>query len=304
MNTSCPSIPALEEKLPLLFDFLEVPEVGGPAPAVAPEVRLSRLFEALRRVTQRRSEQEVLLFLAEDLHWFDPQSEAFLERVIESFPGSRTLVVANFRPEFSAAWMRHSYYRQLAICPLAGSGSERPVGPPRRRRQLARCAGRLRRRTHRREPVLRRRGRACSRRGRHVGRCAGCLPAHSSAARREGSRQRAGGARRAYRSPTPASTRMSSRRRPSSAAPSPSRYFAMRRAFGRRRHRGDRRTVRRRAVGAGSRDGPAPEYRFWHPLTQEVAYRSLLSARRARLHGAVARAWVAADSAATTNGRR
>src|SRR5207237_7445738 len=37
---------------------------------------------------------------------------------------------------------------------------------------------------------------------------------------------------------------------------------------------------------------PVAEYRFWHPLTQEVAYRSLLTERRARLHGAVARAIV------------
>jgi adenylate cyclase len=35
---------------------------------------------------------------------------------------------------------------------------------------------------------------------------------------------------------------------------------------------------------------PEPEYAFKHPLTQEVAYASLLSERRARLHGAVARA--------------
>lgn len=37
---------------------------------------------------------------------------------------------------------------------------------------------------------------------------------------------------------------------------------------------------------------PVPEYRFWHPLTQEVAYGSLLTERRARLHAAVARAIV------------
>jgi adenylate cyclase len=110
--------PELEEGFPLLFDFLEVPDPERPAPRLAPEVRMRRIFETLRRVTERRSEQEVLVLIFEDLHWFDPQSEAFLERLIESFPGSRTLVVANFRPEFSASWMRHSYYRQLPLAPL------------------------------------------------------------------------------------------------------------------------------------------------------------------------------------------
>jgi len=36
-------------------------------------------------------------------------------------------------------------------------------------------------------------------------------------------------------------------------------------------------------------------YRFWHPLTQEVAYRSLLTPRRRALHAAVARALVDLD---------
>ena len=39
------------------------------------------------------------------------------------------------------------------------------------------------------------------------------------------------------------------------------------------------------------------EYRFWHPLTQEVAYGSLLSERRGPLHAAVARALINADPA-------
>src|SRR5439155_10472754 len=107
--------PALDEALPLVFDFLEVPDPARPAPQLAAEVRMRRIFETLRRVTQRRSEREVLVLVAEDLHWFDAQSEAFLERLIESVYGTRTLVVANFRPEFTASWMRQSSYRQLLL---------------------------------------------------------------------------------------------------------------------------------------------------------------------------------------------
>ncbi len=107
------------DDLPLFFDFLEVPDPDHPAPQLAAEVRMRRVFEVLRRMTARRSEREVLVLLYEDLHWFDPQSAAFLERVVESFPGTRTLLVTNFRPEFSAAWMRHSYYQQLSLVPLS-----------------------------------------------------------------------------------------------------------------------------------------------------------------------------------------
>jgi adenylate cyclase len=110
--------PGLNDALPLLFDFLEVPDPAQPVPPLAPEVRMRRMFDLVRRITARRSERETLVLIFEDLHWFDPQSEAFLERLVDSYPGSRTLVVTNFRPEFSAPWMRHSYYRQLPVTPL------------------------------------------------------------------------------------------------------------------------------------------------------------------------------------------
>jgi class 3 adenylate cyclase len=109
---------ALEDALPLMFDFLEVPDPSRPVPPMAPEVRMRRISDTVRRMSARRGERETVLLIFEDLHWFDPQSEAFLERLIESYPGSPTLVVTNFRPEFSAPWMRHSYYRQLPLAPL------------------------------------------------------------------------------------------------------------------------------------------------------------------------------------------
>lgn len=45
----------------------------------------------------------------------------------------------------------------------------------------------------------------------------------------------------------------------------------------------------------GEGNAPVVKFRFWHPLTQEVAYRTLLSDRRARLHAAVAKALVEHD---------
>ena len=44
--------PALDESLPLLFDFLEVPDPERPAPQLAPCVRLERIFGIIRQVTQ------------------------------------------------------------------------------------------------------------------------------------------------------------------------------------------------------------------------------------------------------------
>ena len=111
--------PTFVDDLPLFFDFLEVADPERPVPRMAAEVRMRRIFDVLHRVTARRSEREIRVLIFEDLHWFDAQSAVFLERLIENFPGSRTLVVTNFRPEFSASWMRHSYYRQIPLLPLS-----------------------------------------------------------------------------------------------------------------------------------------------------------------------------------------
>ena len=63
--------------------------------------------------------------LLEDLHWFDGASDAFLETIVESVPGTRDLLLVNFRPEYQARWMQRSYYQQLPLQPLGARGDPR-----------------------------------------------------------------------------------------------------------------------------------------------------------------------------------
>src|SRR5436309_27476 len=113
--------PALADALPLLLDFLGVPDPERPLPRLDPEVRQHRLFETMKRLTHARSRREPGVSLFEDLHWIDGASEAFVANLVEAVAGTRTLVVVSFRPEYDAAWMRRSYYQRLALPPL---GSE------------------------------------------------------------------------------------------------------------------------------------------------------------------------------------
>src|SRR5947208_3915941 len=110
--------PALADTLPLLLDFLGVPDPERPLPRLDPEVRQHRLFETMKRLTHARSRREPGVSLFEDLHWIDGASEAFLANLVEAVAGTRTLVVVSFRPEYDAAWMRRSYYQRLALPPL------------------------------------------------------------------------------------------------------------------------------------------------------------------------------------------
>ncbi len=109
---------AFAEHLPLLFDFLAVADPERPAPRMDPEARQRALLGLVKRLVHASSRVEPGVIMVEDLHWVDPGSEIFLAQLVEAVPGTRNLTVVNFRPEYSADWMRKSYYRQVSLLPL------------------------------------------------------------------------------------------------------------------------------------------------------------------------------------------
>jgi class 3 adenylate cyclase len=109
---------AFAEDLPLLFDFLAVPDPHRPAPRMDPDARQRTLLGMVQRLVHSGTQDNPGIYLLEDAHWFDPGTEIFATRFIEALPSSRTLAITNFRPEYSAPWMRKSYYRQISLAPL------------------------------------------------------------------------------------------------------------------------------------------------------------------------------------------
>jgi adenylate cyclase len=117
--------PSFEEELPLLFEFLAVPDPERPPERMDPEARQRRLLTLLKRLTHAQSAREPVLTLLEDLHWLDPATEVFLANHVEAVGGARGLTLANFRPEYHAPWMSRSYYRQIGLAPLGPEAVER-----------------------------------------------------------------------------------------------------------------------------------------------------------------------------------
>ncbi len=109
------------DALPLVFELLCVPDPENPAPAVSPEERQRNLFGVMRSLVQRPQADGPTVTLIEDLHWLDPASEAWIEQWVDAIGGGSALLVVNFRPEYHAAWMQKSWYRQVPLAPL---GSE------------------------------------------------------------------------------------------------------------------------------------------------------------------------------------
>ena len=111
--------PGFADDLPLLFDFLEIKDPERPCPPLSADLRRARILGALARLSAARSVRHILVVLVEDLQWFDPQSEQFLGNWLDRLPGSRTLVIATFRPGLAAPWMARPSYDQLSLHPLS-----------------------------------------------------------------------------------------------------------------------------------------------------------------------------------------
>jgi class 3 adenylate cyclase/tetratricopeptide (TPR) repeat protein len=108
---------AYREVLPVLFEFFGVPDLELPAPRLDPEVKQRQLVGVLRKLVQHGAEDTVALI--EDLHWIDGASAAWLEHWVDAIAATRFVLLVNFRPQFEATWARKSYYQELSLAPLS-----------------------------------------------------------------------------------------------------------------------------------------------------------------------------------------
>ncbi len=95
--------PGLHDTLPIMFEFLGVPDPARPAPPLTPEATQRELARILGRLLPGRTRRgEFRVILLEDVHWFDRVSEAMCAAALELIPDTPTLVVLTFRPEYEA----------------------------------------------------------------------------------------------------------------------------------------------------------------------------------------------------------
>jgi class 3 adenylate cyclase/tetratricopeptide (TPR) repeat protein len=111
-----------EEALPVVLEFLGVPDPARPAPRLAPEAMQRRLVDIHTRLLRRQAEQrESSAFLLEDLHWFDATSDAMLAPLVALAPETSTFWLTTFRPGYQAPWMRSPHYVEIPLRPLGAS---------------------------------------------------------------------------------------------------------------------------------------------------------------------------------------
>src|SRR5262249_28033194 len=87
------------------------------------EALKTRVFEALRRLCVRASEEMPVVLAVEDLHWIDRPSEEFLTSLVETMAGARILLIATYQPGYRPPWIDKSYATQVPLEPLSVADS-------------------------------------------------------------------------------------------------------------------------------------------------------------------------------------
>ena len=92
--------------------------------SLEPRRRRQQTMDAVRRLVFRESQIQPVCLIFEDLHWIDSETQTFLDSLVEDLPGSRLLLLVNFRPEYRHTWGSRTYYQQIRVDPLPPTDAE------------------------------------------------------------------------------------------------------------------------------------------------------------------------------------
>jgi DNA-binding NtrC family response regulator/tetratricopeptide (TPR) repeat protein/class 3 adenylate cyclase len=110
--------------LPAVLALLDVPIEDPHWQALEAPQRRQRTLESCIRLLLRASQVQPLLVVVENLHWIDTATQAFLNRLVDSLPSARLMLLVNYRPEYHHHWGSMTYYTQLRLDPLPPAYAE------------------------------------------------------------------------------------------------------------------------------------------------------------------------------------
>lgn len=80
-----------------------------------PKRRKEKVFEALRDLIARVSQERPLVIAIEDLHWMDKTSEEFLDYFIGWLANVKVILILLHRPEYTHQWGSKSYFSRIGL---------------------------------------------------------------------------------------------------------------------------------------------------------------------------------------------
>jgi tetratricopeptide (TPR) repeat protein len=112
-----------EEDVALLLQLLDLPVAPECLARLSPEARQVRTFALLRHLVLDAAQRQPLILVVENLNWSDPTSEAWLASLAERLSGSAVLFLGTYRPGYQPAWGIHAAVTQSAVPPLRAQDS-------------------------------------------------------------------------------------------------------------------------------------------------------------------------------------
>jgi tetratricopeptide (TPR) repeat protein len=116
---------AHDELAPYLLQALGVNEGSEAIAQISPETVKARTLDTLLRLALAQSAHRMLVLAIEDLHWIDRTSEEFLTRLIDNLDGARILLVTTTRPGYTPPWLGRSYVTQVPVRVLPPEAARR-----------------------------------------------------------------------------------------------------------------------------------------------------------------------------------
>ena len=104
-------------------DLLSLPVEDETYLKLEPKEKKERIFEALRDLFIRLSQERTLILAIEDLHWIDKTTEEFLDYLMTSLTTSRMLLILLHRPEYTHPWGSRSYFNRIGLTQLTMKSS-------------------------------------------------------------------------------------------------------------------------------------------------------------------------------------
>jgi class 3 adenylate cyclase/tetratricopeptide (TPR) repeat protein len=114
----------LEDTLPYLFSLLGIVEGDDLLAQMDGQIKKRRTLEAIKRIVLRESLNQPLMVIFEDLHWIDEETQALLNLLADSIGTAKVLLLVNYRPEYSHHWNSKTYYTQLRLDTLGKEGAD------------------------------------------------------------------------------------------------------------------------------------------------------------------------------------
>jgi tetratricopeptide (TPR) repeat protein len=113
-------IPPFQELLSLKVDDEDFQKLE-------PKEKREKIFEAIRDLMIRLSQEKPLVLAIEDLHWMDKTSEEFLNYLIGWLANTPILLILLYRPEYTHQWGSKSYYTKIGLDQLGIESSSELV---------------------------------------------------------------------------------------------------------------------------------------------------------------------------------